>query len=42
MVSQVVLCLVTEEVVVDRGINRLVDSQAWLKLRPMKEKYLAI
>ena len=36
------MCLLTEEIVIDRGLVKLMDSTFWLKLRPHKEKYLAI
>lgn len=39
---QVIMCLLTEEIVIDRGLVKLMDSSFWLKLRPRKEKYLAI
>ncbi|XP_046445093.1 polyamine-transporting ATPase 13A3-like isoform X2 [Daphnia pulex] len=40
--AQVFVCLLTEEIVIDRGLVKLMDSPFWLKLRPRKEKYLAI
>ena len=39
---QVVVCLLAEEIVIDRGLVKLMDSPFWLKLRPRKEKYLAV
>ena len=39
---QVIVCLLTEEIVIDRGLVKMMDSSFWLKLRPRKEKYLAV
>lgn len=39
---QVIVCLLTEEIVIDRGLVKVMDSSFWLKLRPRKEKYLAV
>ncbi|XP_057368287.1 polyamine-transporting ATPase 13A3-like isoform X2 [Daphnia carinata] len=40
--AQVIVCLLTEEIVIDRGLVKVMESSFWLKLRPRKEKYLAV
>jgi len=39
---QVFLCLVLEEIAVDRGLVKMMESKMWLNFRPRKEKYLAV
>lgn len=41
-VAEVVLILLAEEFVVDRGLVRFVESRFWQRWRPPKEKYLAL
>ena len=36
------MCLVLEEIAVDRGLVKMMDSKMWLNFRPRKEKYLAV
>jgi len=38
----VVVCLLAEEFVVDRGLVKMMDSELWLRFRPKKEKYLFV
>lgn len=34
-----IVALLAEEIIVDRGLVKLMDSSFWLTLRPRKEKY---
>lgn len=36
------MCLVLEEIAVDRGLVKMMNSKMWLKFRPRQEKYLAV
>ena len=36
------MCLVIEEIAVDRGLVKMMESKMWLKFRPRQEQYLAV
>lgn len=36
------MSLLAEEILVDRGLVKMMNSSLWLRLRPRKEKYLMI